>query len=211
MNSYNGLDIFSLGSSQVSRQTLNLQPPPQTVCRPCRYLFNIYHETTLFMALETAENKDPSLDPHSVPAPRHLALARFMAVVVVVAAWSWQSGSWQPYSDWGPPQVPNPPPLLLLRPTDLCYNSVIHCLHLQGATDRLSEFHPYFLILQRIDKLVYRKTILQLRHCLRLGLADKSSGQTALWLHFQFWRFGEDFDLISHCYRQCVKIWLGVD
>ena len=45
---------------------------------------------------------------------------------------------------------------------------LIHCLDLQSATDcfierlrtRLSEFYPYFPILQRIDKLVFSETIL---------------------------------------------------
>ena len=57
----------------------------------------------------------------------------------------------------------------------------VHCLDLQGSTDRFierfwtrfSDLHPYFPVFQRVDKLILRKAVLQIRN--RLGYALPTS------------------------------------
>lgn len=65
----------------------------------------------------------------------------------------------------------------------------VHFLDLEGPTacfierfrTRLSEFQPYFSILQRIDTLVLSRTTLQIRHYLWIGSADELSRTGEIW------------------------------
>ena len=102
MNFYYSIDIFfniwDRPEFPVRRSTHRLDhdlfPDPADVCLQSAIKWHFYGTRN------RAKNEDPSHDPRSVPAPDHFTLASLTAVVDV-AAWSWQRGSWQPYSVWG--------------------------------------------------------------------------------------------------------------
>ena len=63
----------------------------------------------------------------------------------------------------------------------------VHCLYLQGSTDRFierfwtrfSDLHPFFPVFQRVDKLILCKAVLQIRNRLGIRFTDESSQRTS--------------------------------